>query len=246
MTSPAATRVLVVDDDGDLRRLVAASLAAHPTLTLVAEAVDGTSALALCAEHHPGIIVLDLGLPDISGRDLLSRIRTGAPWVRVVVFTGSDTPTATARRWGASRVVRKDESVRRLIAVLERIADEPLVARLELFASTAVVARARRFVQETLGNWGLERIAADAQLVVSELVTNAVVHAGSPSDLRVVAKPGVLRIEVGDDAQASPEPQEVHDAGPGGRGLLIVSALSLAWGIDPRNGGKVVWAELAA
>lgn len=240
-----AERVVVVEDDGDLRRLLRDTLADHPVLEVVAEAHDGESAIAACTQHRPGIVVLDLGLPDIAGQELFGRLRELVPWLRIVVYTGTAVTASTTARWGAAGLVRKDQSIRRLVRLLERIADEPLVATLDLPESTRSIAVARRFVGATLSDWRCEVLVADTQLVVSELVTNAVRHAESRCELALSLSREVLRVEVTDHGAGSPEPQPVDPQRPGGRGLRIVSALSSAWGIDPTDDGKLVWAELA-
>jgi CheY-like chemotaxis protein len=245
-SGPTAQRLLIVDDDGDLRQLVARTLRGHPVLDVVGEAPDGATALELCELLRPGIVLLDLGLPDITGQDLLGRLRQRAPWLRVVVYTGSDMSRATVRKWGAAGLIRKDQSLTRLVGVLERVADEPLSVSVELPPSTAVIAEARRFVEATLQDWECGALIADAQLAVSELVTNAVLHAQTTSQLRLALSSGLLRIEVSDLGAGSPEPQAPSLSRPGGRGLMIVSALASAWGIDPIDGGKVVWAELVS
>jgi anti-sigma regulatory factor (Ser/Thr protein kinase) len=84
----------------------------------------------------------------------------------------------------------------------------------------------------------------DLELIVSELVTNAV-RAGSPTVLvSVTAKIGRIVVHVTDEAQGWPEQREatIHDIG--GRGLPLVSALSETWGVRMADNGKVVWAEL--
>lgn len=85
----------------------------------------------------------------------------------------------------------------------------------------------------------------DLELVVSELVTNAV-RAGSPTVVVTIAvEAGRVLVRVTDEAQGWPEQRAagIHDVG--GRGLPLVSALSTAWGVRPAARGKVVWAELA-
>jgi anti-sigma regulatory factor (Ser/Thr protein kinase) len=81
-----------------------------------------------------------------------------------------------------------------------------------------------------------------AALVVTELATNAVLHAGGLLYVRLWHGGGRLRLEVADASESGPE-----QGAPGtmsGRGLLIVSAMADAWGTEPRPGGKIVWAEL--
>ncbi|WP_055484511.1 ATP-binding protein [Streptomyces sp. WMMB 322] len=131
------------------------------------------------------------------------------------------------------------------------------VRRLRLVGVSGAVPRARDFVRQALQDWGWlpaatgdQRAAAeDVLLVVSELVTNACLHADGPEELRVGSGPEVLRLEIVDQGSGSPAPRTPHRAGrPGGHGMFIVQRLCLDWGVvrNPEGMGKTVWAELAA
>jgi anti-sigma regulatory factor (Ser/Thr protein kinase) len=119
------------------------------------------------------------------------------------------------------------------------------------------VPRARDFTREALRDWGWlpaatadQRAAAeDVLLVVSELDTNACLHADGPEELRVSCNAKVLRLEVVDLGTGTPAPRTPHRAGrPGGHGMFIVQRLCLDWGVvrNAEGSGKTVWAELAA
>ncbi|MET9483221.1 ATP-binding protein [Streptomyces sp. NPDC006638] len=131
------------------------------------------------------------------------------------------------------------------------------VRALALSDASGVVPLARDFTRQALYDWGWlpaatpdRRAAAeDVLLVVSELVTNACLHADGPEELRVSTHAKVLRLEVMDHGEGQPEPRTPHRAGrPGGHGMFIVQRLSLDWGVvrNPGETGKTVWAELAA
>ncbi|MGK5630531.1 ATP-binding protein [Streptomyces sp. URMC 123] len=131
------------------------------------------------------------------------------------------------------------------------------VRTLALTGASGVVPAARDFTRQALYEWGWlpaagadQRAAAeDVLLVVSELVTNACLHAQGPEELRVGRTGKVLRLEVVDRGAGSPEPRTPHRAGrPGGHGMFIVQRLCLDWGVvrNPEGLGKTVWAELAA
>ncbi|MET7640396.1 ATP-binding protein [Streptomyces sp. NPDC005438] len=131
------------------------------------------------------------------------------------------------------------------------------VRRLRLLGASGVVPRARDFTRQALHDWGWlpaatgdQRAAAeDVLLVVSELVTNACLHADGPEELRIGSGPKVLRLEVVDQGSGAPAPRSPHRAGrPGGHGMFIVQRLCLDWGVvrNPLGSGKTVWAELAA
>lgn len=84
-----------------------------------------------------------------------------------------------------------------------------------------------------------------ALLILSELVANAVIHAGTEVTVAVKVLPeGAMRIEVSDGRDWPPRLREVHPDSVGGRGLLMVDALSRRWGVKPRDEGKTVWAEI--
>lgn len=135
----------------------------------------------------------------------------------------------------------------------------PRVARVELAAVPTAPGLARSFVRHALGVWGLGGLADSAELVASELVTNAVKATGKPVpqglyvdvwDLAVIAvelqvNGRGLRVAVEDSSREQPVPQTVDADAEGGRGLFLVATLSTRWGVLPLQGGKVTWAELA-
>ena len=85
---------------------------------------------------------------------------------------------------------------------------------------------------------------ADLLLCVSEIVTNAVLHARSDVHLVVRRLDGVLRVEVADGDPTLPTPQDPPPSVPTGRGLRLLAALSERWGVDGRTDGKTVWFEV--
>ncbi|MEU6590593.1 ATP-binding protein [Streptomyces sp. NPDC046881] len=129
--------------------------------------------------------------------------------------------------------------------------------RLRLEGESGVVPLARDFTRQALYAWGWlpadsadQRAAAeDVLLVVSELVTNACLHAEGPDELRLACDNKVIRLEVSDRGTGQPTPRTPHRAGrPGGHGMFIVQRLCLDWGVlrAPGTPGKTVWAELGA
>ncbi|WKX09728.1 ATP-binding protein [Streptomyces sp. NL15-2K] len=131
------------------------------------------------------------------------------------------------------------------------------VRRLSLAGESGVVPLARDFARQALYAWGWlpaatadQRAAAeDVLLVVSELVTNACLHAEGPDELWIACDSKVIRVEVSDKGTGQPAPRTPHRAGrPGGHGMFIVQRLCLDWGVvrTPGVAGKTVWAELGA
>jgi serine phosphatase RsbU (regulator of sigma subunit)/anti-sigma regulatory factor (Ser/Thr protein kinase) len=113
----------------------------------------------------------------------------------------------------------------------------------ELPCDPAVVRRARTLVTRQLTRWGLERLEASTQLIVSELVTNAVRHATGPIRLRMI-RHRVLTCEVSDTSDALPRLRHACTSDEGGRGLYIVAQLCQRHGARClTRGGKTVWAE---
>ncbi|MEV4330823.1 SpoIIE family protein phosphatase [Streptomyces sp. NPDC049597] len=108
------------------------------------------------------------------------------------------------------------------------------------------VMHARRFTARTLRSWGVRDEVDVALLVVSELVTNAIAHTRGEVRLSLTLSAERLRIGVNDASPRSPvKPANVDWEATGGRGLLIVEAISAAWGSVPLSGGKQVWADIA-
>ena len=127
-----------------------------------------------------------------------------------------------------------------------RVTDMP-TDRIEtvLPATPASPAVARAFVGAALRRLeSTDTTIEAAQLLVSELVTNAIVHVSSEVRLTVLPERDRIRIEVGDHGAGEPT---LRMAGPDdldGRGLGIVDAIARAWGSEPRRNGKSVWFEL--
>jgi anti-sigma regulatory factor (Ser/Thr protein kinase) len=111
---------------------------------------------------------------------------------------------------------------------------------------SASVAAARRFVARTLTAWGQEHATWDAQLLVSELATNAVLHAGTAFTVRLALTGTGVRLEVDDGVTRAPRERHYGPDATTGRGVGLVATVSEAWGVSMRAGGKSVWCELGA
>lgn len=119
---------------------------------------------------------------------------------------------------------------------------EANTASWEFEADPAVVADARQKVVQQLSTWGLDELAFTTELVVSELVTNAVRYAGGPIGLRLVRN-HVLVCEVSDPSGTQPRLRRAHRTDEGGRGLFLVAQLTDRWGSRYTHSGKTIWTE---
>lgn len=117
----------------------------------------------------------------------------------------------------------------------------------ERFAPAAASARAARlFVTDLLRQWGLQADLDPANMIVSELSTNSVLHAGTPFEVVVSLRGGsVLRIAVRDTSPDRPVVRAPATTEPGGRGMAIVASLASDWAVEPGPDGKTVWADIA-
>ncbi len=247
--TPSASdlRVLLVDDMPEVRRLVRTALRFRGGFDVVGEASTGVAAVTLVEELAPDLVVLDLGLPDITGRDVLTRVRAVRPQTTVVIFSGAEAEDPAWYEQRTAGYVLKDADIDYLVDLLESVARPRTRAEatLELPQELASVRQARAFVQDTLNGWDLAVLVDDACIVVSELAANAITHADSCYRIRFVLSEATLRIEVRDGGRGTPEPQPPSMTDEHGRGLLMVAALSAAWGIeDAADDHKVVWADL--
>jgi anti-sigma regulatory factor (Ser/Thr protein kinase) len=118
----------------------------------------------------------------------------------------------------------------------------------ELACDGFAPATARRLVTLLLRQWDVrsESVIGDANLVVSELVTNAVVHCegDAPVTVRVELHDDRVRVEVADRHPSLPTQRQAEDGAEGGRGLGIVARLAASWGVEPSSAGKRIYADV--
>ncbi|MFE4758184.1 SpoIIE family protein phosphatase [Streptomyces mirabilis] len=116
------------------------------------------------------------------------------------------------------------------------------VADWDVPVEPAAVSEARRRATARLVSWGLEHLVPVTELVVSELVTNAVRHATGPIRLRLIRHETLL-CEVSDGSRVGPHPRHARVQDEGGRGLFMVAELTRRWGTRHTRTGKTIWAE---
>ncbi|MEU6388780.1 SpoIIE family protein phosphatase [Streptomyces sp. NPDC046939] len=137
----------------------------------------------------------------------------------------------------------RDDDIALLAARFDGIAPSD-VAYWFLDPEDSAPGRARRLARSALARWGLEEMTDSVELLVSEVVTNAVRYASRPVTLRLL-RTDVLRCEVGDDVPQLPRQRQARATDEGGRGLFLVNRLARRWGATRLSTGKVVWFELA-
>jgi anti-sigma regulatory factor (Ser/Thr protein kinase)/PAS domain-containing protein len=139
----------------------------------------------------------------------------------------------------------RGDDVALLLLRYDGMAQRPLRESWSVWRVPEAVRHARRYTRRVLRSWGLAEEADAALLVVSELVTNALVHTDGPVRLDLTLVNHRLRIAVADSSPRTPiKPTGLGWEATGGRGILLVEAMSAAWGSVPASGGKQVWAEL--
>ena len=129
-----------------------------------------------------------------------------------------------------------------LLLVRTRVLDAHRVAVWDVDADAAAVARVRSDTVRVLDEWGLEGAAFVTELVVSELVTNAIRYGEPPIQLRLIHD-RVLICEVSDSSSTAPHLRRARVFDEGGRGLLLVAQLTERWGTRQTAAGKTIWCE---
>lgn len=119
-------------------------------------------------------------------------------------------------------------------------------ARLDVAPDPMAVREARAFIRSTLTQALDDHSLDTVVLLSSELITNAVLHAKTAIQVRVVRRRDVVRIEVADESSALPERRMFDFSSASGRGLAIVEAAAARWGVERAPGtAKKVWFEVA-
>ncbi len=168
---------------------------------------------------------LDVGL-----RRLAGRLDPAAPDLDALAARVTDGPD-------------RDDDVALLLVRTDPRSRPPTV-RLEIGPDVREAGRARAVALDTLTAWGEPALADVAELVVSELVTNALRYGAGQVSLQLSRHDDGIVVEVFDEGVGTPRRRRATADEEGGRGLLLVGAVAAAWGVRTRGGGKVVWCRL--
>lgn len=243
-------RLLLIDDDADQRTLLRHAFAISDLFEVVAEAATAEDAWAEARGSSPDVILLDLMLAGRDGLELLPALRDGCPDARIVVLSGlpRDEFEFAVRAGGAVGYLEKDisplvlpDALLTVAGILDVVSDVLDRASANLDHHPSSPGRARHFVAEVLQRWQCEDVLGTVELAVSELVTNAIIHASSAVDVTVSLRPRDVRVDVVDRGPGSPLIPTQEDTRDSGRGLFIVESLATSWGVDEGPGWKSVW-----
>ncbi|MCX4583956.1 SpoIIE family protein phosphatase [Streptomyces sp. NBC_01481] len=222
--------------DGHTREV---TIEGGPPLGVLAEAEFPMTAVALA----PGAVLALLtdGLVESSSLHLDDGMR------RVCDLLSAADPSDAGRMaddlLGGSN--RRDDDVALLLLRYDGIGVRPLRVSWTVWRLPDAVAHARRFTSRTLRSWQVTEEADTILLVVSELVTNALVHTQGQVRLDFTLAGARLRVAVSDASPRAPvKPSNVNWDATGGRGILLVQAVSASYGSVPLSGGKQVWADV--
>ena len=112
----------------------------------------------------------------------------------------------------------------------------------------AVVREVRSFVRSIFRDWGEEACTPEAEIIVAELASNAVIHARSPFRVSISRTKSEIKLAVSDASTVPPRTPDGNVAfmatHPGGRGISMVASLSLTWDTDREAEGKTIWATM--
>ncbi|HVE63968.1 MAG TPA: SpoIIE family protein phosphatase [Mycobacteriales bacterium] len=250
-----------------VERLITTVSAGHPGIQVAAR--DG-SAFEVPSDVGPPLGVFDSGLlwPETTStlpahatlamftdglvETRRDNIGIGIGRVRQVLLDNHTTPPEElADLVLADRTSASHDDVALLIARLTAPAEASRRLTRRLPPTPASVFLARRFTAQLLEAWGLsDDVVRSAELVMSELVTNAARHSEEPIEVRLSCESQVLRMEVEDTSHRMPDVPTgvavdgVDEEATGGRGLVLVDAISSRWGVVSAGLNKHVWAEL--
>ncbi|MET7983151.1 MULTISPECIES: SpoIIE family protein phosphatase [unclassified Streptomyces] len=199
-----------------------------------------TAELRLAADSR--LVLYTDGLVEARGRD----IDVGLGMLKeALADTDGATPDDTCRAViDAMLRTRATDDVALLVA-RTRLLDPEQVAEWEVPDDPAAVPRIRAEATRRLESWGLGESAFTTELIISELVTNAIRYGGSPISLRLVHDRDSLICEVADGTSTSPHLRRATLTDEGGRGLFLVAQMSRRWGTRYTDRGKIIWAEQA-
>jgi DNA-binding NarL/FixJ family response regulator len=247
-----AYRLLVVDDNPDYRLLVRYALAGSH-IDVVGEAASIDAGVAAARELQPDVVLLDVVLQGTDGLLGIRPLQEAAPGAAVVAVASyaehelwGDAPHLDRVAYISKRTppTRLCDEIVRVLETAHAVGDVEATERQRFPAELQSARAARKFVGSVLDQWSCSDLEDAVQLLVSELVTNAVIHAQSEVEVALYLRPGRVRVEVIDSATEYVHRRAAADDEQSGRGMALTEALAAAWGIDTLLAGKSVWFEV--
>jgi anti-anti-sigma regulatory factor len=217
-------------------------------LDLASSVELGMSLQKALAQQPSGVIVDVAGLTveeDVTLTVFSAFARTAAAWAGCPVVLCAPSPILAAAldRLGISRSVSILPDRVQALAAFEAVpAPRRYIQRLA--ASPTATAVARHVVAAACVAWRLPYLVADAEAVVTELVSNGIRHACGDLQLQIVLGNRLLHLSLRDGSSQRPRRLIPDPTSEGGWGLMVVEAIATGWGSTPTADGKVVWATL--
>jgi len=236
-----------------LSRLPVAHVALYGTLD-TGSTVRMMVTLRDCLAEAPSVLIVDMQYVTVADeaslRPLLELVADARTWPGARVALCCATPAAKAMI-AAAAMKEGPDMYPDVTSATDAARSLPLSVRdvLTLLPAAEAPARSRRFTHDTCARWGIGRVGNLAELVTSELVTNAVMHARTAMTVTLRLVDNRLHVAVRDgDPRPMQRPAPGNAGGPQdehGRGLLLLDAMTDSWGCNPTADGKVVWASIA-
>ncbi len=185
------------------------------------------------------LVLYTNGLVEDRDRD----IGTGLDQLRTVLATGADrTPEQTCAAVLDAMLSEHPSDDVALLVARTHLLGPSRVAEWEVSSDPAAVAPVRAACLRTLESWGLEALEFTTELILSELITNAIRYGAQPIRVRLLHDRALI-CEVSDGTSASPHLRRAATTDEGGRGLFLVAQFAQRWGTRYTPGGKVIWTE---
>ncbi|MEG3627049.1 SpoIIE family protein phosphatase [Streptomyces poriticola] len=184
------------------------------------------------------LVLFTDGLVENRERD----IDTGLDLLRSTLAAGPAAPEETCDAVLEALLPERPRDDIALLVARTRILDETKVADWDVPSDPSAVSAMREAVSERLAAWDLDSLGFTTELILSELITNAIRYTTGPIRLRLVRDRSLI-CEVADSSSTSPHLRHAAITDEGGRGLFLVASVADRWGTRYTTGGKVIWAE---
>ncbi|MET9830314.1 SpoIIE family protein phosphatase [Streptomyces sp. NPDC006385] len=189
-----------------------------------------------------GLVLYTDGLVEDQGRDIDEGLQLLRGVLAAAPPTGGRTPEETCKAVLAALLPERPRADVALVVARTRMLAADRTAGWDVPDDPSAVARVRAAATRTLDDWGLAEEAFTTELILSELVTNAIRHAAGPIRVRLI-RDRALICEVYDGSSTAPHLRSAATTDEGGRGLFLVAQFAERWGTRYMAGGKVIWTE---